>query len=102
MSNRDELADILMSDTLFDSSLYGRDYALGEADAILEAGYRKPRIIEDVGSRDALPDGAVVMSSAGTMACKFDSSRGVMFGMSLPFPWKNLALPLTVLWEPLP
>lgn len=77
-------------------------YAYAIADGLIAAGWTKPRTIEDVESRDALPDGTVVRSSAGTIACRFDNGRGVMFGMSLPFPWKNLALPLTVLWEPTP
>jgi hypothetical protein len=43
MSDRDELADILMSDELVTGTAGwdGRDYALAEADAILAAGYRK-------------------------------------------------------------
>jgi len=72
------------------------------ADTLIAAGWTKPRVIDDVESRDALPDGTVVRSSAGTIAARFDNSCGVLFGMSLPFPWENLTLPLTVLWEPQP
>ena len=38
---RDELADILMSEEVMKTDGYGRDYALAEADAILAAGYRR-------------------------------------------------------------
>lgn len=49
---------------------------------------------------DALPVGSVVRSSAGTIGCRFDRKRGVVFGSDYPFPWESLQLPLTVLFRP--
>lgn len=108
MNDRDELADILMSDTLFDSSLYGRDYALGEADAILAAGYRKPRTITTVEELDALALDSVILD-ADDMTLQLDY---ILNDPSIKF-WSQpgsedrhgngyVTLPATVLWEPLP
>jgi len=62
---------------------------------VLDAAYPQ---ITTVADREALSVGTVVRSAAGTIACRFDEERGVVFGMSLPFPWRTLQLPLTVLW----
>lgn len=68
MSERDELADILMSDALLGNSdeEFGRDYALAEADAILAAGYSKPRTITTAEELDALPPSAIIKGAGGT------------------------------------
>ena len=55
MSERDELADIL-------EAIDGSDY-MDLADAILAAGYRKPRTITTAKELDALPVGSVVRTS---------------------------------------
>jgi len=57
---RDELADLLMSDELHESAYYGRDYALAEADLVLAAGYRKPRTVTTVEELDALVGGTII------------------------------------------
>ncbi|ANW63988.1 hypothetical protein BCA37_10630 [Mycobacterium sp. djl-10] len=48
----------------------------------------------------AVPRGAVVLSRAGTIAARFDATNGVVFGDDRPFPWRELALPVVVLWSP--
>lgn len=48
--------------------------------------------------REAVPVGTVIHSADGTIACRYDATRGVVFGDDRSFPWKILALPLTVLW----
>ena len=50
---------------------------------------------------DALPIGSVVRSSAGTIGCRYDERRGLVFGDDRCFPWTgHLAFPLTVLYRP--
>jgi len=49
---------------------------------------------------DALPVGSVVRSAADTIAARYDSQRGVVFGDDRSFPWSNLNLPATVLYRP--
>ena len=50
---------------------------------------------------DALPIGSVVRSSAGTIGCRYDERRGLVFGDDRCFPWTDhLAFPLTVLYRP--
>lgn len=101
MTERDELARLLMSDAIMDiPDIGGFDYALHEAGVILAAGYRKPRTINTAEERESLPFTAVVRSDAGTIAARVDSSRGALFGLVTLFPWADLRLPITVLWEP--
>jgi hypothetical protein len=76
------------------------DKCRGAAEAVLKAGYRKPRTITTVEELNALPIGTVVRSEAKTIAARLDSTAGVLFGMEGSFPWHHLALPATVLWEP--
>lgn len=59
-----------------------------------------PQCIETAEELDQVPVGAVVRSDAGTIAARFDSRHGVLFGMVTPFPWHRLALPAIVLWSP--
>jgi len=50
---------------------------------------------------DALPAGTVVRSASGTIACRFDTDHGTVFGDERPFtPWTILQLPVTVIWHP--
>lgn len=69
------------------------------ADAILAAGFRRstPHVVETVEELDALPNGTIVKSSAGTVACRHSEFFGVVFGDERPFRWDLLALPATVL-----
>ena len=57
-------------------------------------------VITTSAERAALPVGTAIRSSAGTIACRFDEKRGVVFGSDYPFPWESLELPLTVLYRP--
>ena len=60
-----------------------------------------PRVISTPAERAALPAGTVVRSASGTIACRHhDENVGVLFGMSTPFKWSDLSLPLTVLYLP--
>lgn len=62
----------------------------------------KSRVITTVKELNELSEGSVVRSSAWTIACRYDLTRGVVFGVREPFPWSGLQLPVTVLWEPKP
>ena len=55
MSARDELAKLISS-----------RHTMAAADAILDAGYRKPRTITTVEELDALPEGSIVMADWAT------------------------------------
>lgn len=56
-------------------------------------------LIETEAERDALPRGCIVRSAGGTIACRYDATRGVVFGDERPFPWSSLQLPLTVIYQ---
>ncbi|ACZ29593.1 hypothetical protein Xcel_0554 [Xylanimonas cellulosilytica DSM 15894] len=56
--------------------------------------------VESAADLAAMPDGTVVRSDAGTIACRFDAQHGVVFGDDRPFPWATLRLPVVVLYRP--
>lgn len=56
-----------------------------------------PRVVRTVEELGDVPVGAIVRSSAGTIACRFDALNGFVFGDDRSFPWARLALPATVL-----
>lgn len=58
--------------------------------------------IETPGQLAALPTGAIVESAAGTVAARYDTRYGVVFGDERPFPWTDLELPVRVLRKPAP
>lgn len=58
------------------------------------------RTVTTAAELDALPRGAVVRSTAGTIACRWDRTRGVVFGDDRSFAWSKLALPADVLYLP--
>jgi hypothetical protein len=105
MSNeqRDELAKVIIS-------AYGEDSEaecpceqdLDLADAILAAGYRKPRTVTTAEELDALPVGSVILDPAGLSLHKTEftgwrASNGVKnIG---PAMLEQEALPATVLHE---
>jgi len=64
MNERDELAGIVRGKTCC-SGLCAESQSEQTADAILAAGYRKPRTISTIEELDALPIGAVVLDSIG-------------------------------------
>lgn len=47
----------------------------------------------------AVPIGTVVRADDGTIAARFDTERGVVFGDERPFPWAVLRAPAIVLWS---
>ena len=57
-----------------------------------------PQVVETVEGRDAIPVGTVVRSASGTIGCRYDDHRGLVFGEDVAFEWSLLALPLTVLY----
>lgn len=97
MSNRDDLIGITMEEAT-DNGLYmGTLTAEDIADAILAAGYRKPRTITTVEELDALPDDSVVLDEMDGPLIKvgswFHSPTDEMDSRSVIFP-------ATVLYEP--
>jgi hypothetical protein len=97
-TERDELADILLSDALRNSDAYGREYALAEADVILAAGYRKPRTVTTVAELDALPAGSVIRESLLVCIKWGSGSWGTFSGDS--YDSSRIDLPVTVLYTP--
>jgi hypothetical protein len=65
----------------------------------VETIWRAAHTITAAEQLDALPAGTVVRSAAGTIAARFDATRGVVFGDDRPFPWQRLELDALVLWE---
>ena len=47
----------------------------------------------------AVPVGTVVRVGDGTIAARYDSTRGVVFGDERPFPWEALHAPASILWS---
>jgi hypothetical protein len=112
MSDRDELRGTL-ANTICNASLYAKraqPHLLGSdmsevldrtADAILAAGYRKPRTVSTVEELDALPVGSVVLDPAGlslhknafTGWCASNGAKNISREML------DEALPATVLYE---
>lgn len=103
MSAQAELAGIIMSPESFDggpaSCGPGSVYAARIADAILAAGYRKPRTITTPEELDALADRTVVRTAAGSIV-NIVGDRAYIFGYESSAPRRTLGLPATVLYEP--
>ena len=120
MTARDELRGTL-ANTVCNASNYTRraqPYLLGSdmstvldktADAILAAGYRKPRTITTAEELDALPDGSIVRDAKGFAWQKyrrpisqnpawFAATRDDDFYNSSDFIDANRT-PISVLWE---
>ena len=74
------------------------------AEAILAAGYRKPRTVTRVEELDALPEWSVVRSEQATIWEKLGGDpTGSFWAETLTtreHPSGHIALPATVLWEP--
>jgi len=111
-SARDELALVLANAQRFrngSSMLPSADHvsrlALDDADAVLAAGYSKPRTITTVAELDDLPEGAVVLDPLETVAICIGRGLWTMGGdeytaEELADDW--LTFPATVLHEPEP
>lgn len=52
----------------------------------------------DQDARMTVPAGTVVHAADGTIACRYDETRGVVFGDERSFPWRVLNAPAVVLW----
>lgn len=96
MSERDELIALLWDNDHMPK--------YDTADAILAAGYRKPRTITTAEELDALPDGTVVMDGQGEVARKLVYGWRVLvseagFDAWLSDPLEETYLPATVLHE---
>lgn len=71
------------------------------AAAAIAAGWRPPpRILKTDAELATVVRGTVVHAKDGTIACRYDAERGVVFGDERPFPWSLLRAPATVLWSP--
>jgi hypothetical protein len=77
------------------------------ADAILAAGYRKPRTIKSASELEALPFGSAVQTSDESdvivLRCEgrdFRNQSG--YELSVETLWRYGTRPFFVLWEPLP
>ena len=106
MSARDELACIIHDATCSDSKedpMTWPPAIFSTSDAILAAGYRKPRIITTAEELDDLPETSVVLDPMGTVALQVGRGLWTMGGdeytsEELIADW--LVLPATVLHEP--
>jgi hypothetical protein len=115
MSERDELVDLIedsIDDAIYDAadappSLVGI-VASHATDAILAAGYRKPRTITTAEELDALKFGSVVVDRAGVARTKRRSDSAMPGGWTAggrsPIPAALLVdgNEMTVLYEPTP
>jgi hypothetical protein len=69
-------------------------------DAILAAGYRKPRTITMVEELDALPVGSVVLD--GDVGVRRDDGYWKLSDLAGVYASSEITLPATVLYEPEP
>jgi hypothetical protein len=101
MNSRDELAGVI--DNVNDVIGLFTDERNKIADAVLAAGYVKPRVITTVDELDALPDGSVIQANNGKGAAAIREDR--QWYMPNPFyKWEydsaKVTLPAIVLFEP--
>ena len=115
MSARDELSALCLS-FLKQPTSGGNSWTLTPdalADAILAAGYVKPRVITTLEDLDALPIGAVCLDSEEQMIRIVRKEPYSMSYSPVPENFWDMGggmlhrddmvdLPLTVLWEPTP
>jgi hypothetical protein len=109
---RDELAGILAG--VVNGPETGSPITRAMADAVLAAGYTKPRTVTmqvalpkvtTAAALDALPTGTVVLESDGYVARRFPGGWRVLVVEPSSSPWlsdtlEDLPLPATVLHEP--
>jgi hypothetical protein len=106
MSERDELADLIESGYAVSDTDCPYDHAPEIADAILAAGYRKPRTITTTEELDQLPGESVVRDNSG-MVYELDyvfndptDRWWIETGHTERRPFSVIDLPATVLYEP--
>jgi len=116
MSDKDELAKLLFIADNQDSEDPDHEwemttrhdpdftkYAFALADAILAAGYRKPRTITTREELDALPSGTAILDSDGNTNVLHDNGWVLPGSGGGYTSWAVAqALPVTVLYEPTP
>lgn len=106
VSERDELVQIIMSPESFDSgppSCGPNDlYAARTADAILAAGYRKPRVVTTAEELDALPAESVVLDPSTWLFRKREDGRYAVAGSAVGYTSATINFPAIVLYEPQP
>ena len=103
MSGRDELAGILSQSVHGPTS--GTDLTRHMADAILAAGYRKPRTLTSAYQLESLPFGSAVQTSdeSDTVVLKCDGSNfrnQSGYELSATDLWRYGTRPFTVIYEP--
>ena len=108
-TQRDELALFLANHDTTTGNFSSRFTAYeGRADAILAAGYRKPRTITTVEELDALPMGAAILDTlravwvndGDTVAPWASLGEGNLEGGPIWVSAEDIALPATVLYAP--
>ena len=94
-AQRDELA-LLVSNSGTTSKR-----SLSRADAILAAGYRKPRTITTMEELDALAEGSVILTNGGEDSAQKDGEgEWYLWGGDYGQDSGDIFLPATVLHEP--
>lgn len=104
MSEREELASILSCQCTCDGKPDPSELHYRMADAVLSAGFRKPRVVTTVEELEALPDGAVIRLSNSRVAGKFAITNyhyWEVFGVTGDFLSGDFGkhIPVTVLYE---
>ena len=99
MNAREELAALIESGYAGDDGDCPYEHAPSIADAILAAGYRKPRTITTAEELDALPLESVVKSAEGNV-WEFLVGGWFETASRVGHVASDLALPATVLYEP--
>lgn len=101
MSQRDELANLIL-DHFRPVDGQFRLNPGDAADAILAAGYSRPRVVETVEQLEALPEDSIVLDACGCAYRKDGSGRTVWlgFGDEAALDWTCVDLPATVLYVP--
>lgn len=106
MTDRDELARIIGDAT--ETYVHEEPGPLNAADAILAAGYRKPRTITTETELDELPDGAVLRGAHGQISVIHRGETNSWPPLEvqhvgteeIDFDYQYIALPATVLYVP--
>jgi hypothetical protein len=105
MNARDELAKLIESGYGDDTTDCPYDHAPTIADAILAAGYRKPRTITTAEELDALPSGASILWGGKVYGAARVHQKGRAYwfrpgrvGHTVVTP--SVVYPATVLYEP--
>lgn len=106
MNARDELADVFTGHPVgfggFPKKLM-RGHAQEIAEAILAAGYRKPRTVTTTEELDAMPAGSIVLDMDPDALLKTHTgSWRSLLDPDGHFGSKDISLPATVLYEPEP